>query len=211
MKFLVVLSLIAAAPMGQGAVIFWTNQEIPIPSTIEGVYLNVGTGETHSSDTTGFSNTQVNFFFGGFGIASNDDFLPARVAAGDLDPIRPLNQGDPVNATLSFGPQGFGGSSAHVSNTPGPETFQSGVPGYLGFQFDLNQDGQYVFGWMRVTLTNGSSDGVIHEWAYGTTPGEEIMVGVVPEPSSWMMGIIGVSLGIVFCRKRNGHPHEERS
>lgn len=197
--------------MGQGAVIFWANQEISIPSNFDGVYLSIGTGETHFSDAIGFSNTQVNFFFGGFGIATNEDFLPVRVGSGSLDPIRRLNPGDLVNGALFFGQQANGGSSGHVSTEPAPEQFESGVPGYLGFQFDLNQDGQYVFGWMRVTLTNGLSDGVIHEWAYSTTPGQEIIVGTVPEPSAWLLGILGGSLGMVFHRKRNGLWHEERS
>jgi hypothetical protein len=204
MKVLVVLSLIAAAPMGQGAIVLWANQEIAIPTTLEGVYLNIGTGETHFSDVTGFSNAQVNFFFGGFGIATNEDALPARVGVGSLDPIRRLNPGDPVNDTLSFGPQANGGSSGHLSTVPAPEQFESGVPGYLGFQFDLNEDGQYVFGWMRVTLTNGTSDGVIHEWAYSDTPGEEIVVGAVPEPSTWLLGLLGGTLAMGFRRTRNG-------
>lgn len=204
MKELIVLSFFITASLGRAAIILWANQEIAIPNSSVGVYLNPATGETHTSESVGFSNTAVNFFFRGQGILSTEDFMPARVGTGRLDPIRRLYPGDLVNGTLTFGPQGNGGSSGHVSTVPAPDQFESGVPGYLGFQLDLNEDGQYVFGWMRVTFSSGAEEAAIHEWAYRTAPGQEIIVGVVPEPSTWVGGFLGACMVMAFQRKRKG-------
>lgn len=53
----------------------------------------------------------------------------------------------------------------------GANQFENGVEGYLGFKFGRLDDGNFTFGWKRVTLTNGSGNGTIHEWAYSDTPG----------------------------------------
>jgi hypothetical protein len=82
------------------------------------------------------------------------------------------------------------------------DQFESGVPGYLGFQLDLNKNGQYVFGWMRVTFSSGAEEALIHEWAYSTTPAQEIIVGVVPEPSTCLGGFLWGCLVMAFHRKR---------
>lgn len=187
MKSLYVFPLIGfcslvSAPTGWGAIIYAGDREIPIPTTFTGIYLDLTNGNTHTSDPLGFSEAQINFFFGGLGIASDEDFLPARVGTGNLDPIQLLMPGDQVDATLSFGPVGNGGSDGHVASPPGPNQFESGLPGFIGFQLDLNQNDQFVYGWMRATLTNGSSEGVVHEWAFSDTPGEPVVVGVIPEP-----------------------------
>lgn len=193
-------SFFGMIPIAYCGTVFRLNEDIPIPNTFTGVYLDLVSGFTHFSDTTGFSNTQVNFFFGGAGIGSDEDFLPARVAAGQLEPIKPANFGEIVPGTLDFGPEGDGASADHVSNTPTGEQFESGVPGYIAFQLDLNEDGNYVAGWMRVTLTNGSSEGVIHGWAYSDTPGEPLAVGI-PEPSSALLALF-VTFPVLFVRRR---------
>ncbi len=56
--------------------------------------------------------------------------------------------------------------------------------GYVGLQF-LAADGLH-FGWIRVR-GGYDNDGTILDYAYNTVPGQSIMAGAVPEPSTWAL------------------------
>jgi len=175
--------------------------DFPIATTLDGIYLDLDSASAVPVDDD-LDNSQVNFFFGGDGLLSNDRFLPARLGVQSSDPIRNLPVGTVVSDSLFFTSPEFGTSMMHIGNSAAGQ-FENGVEGYLGFKFDRLDDGDFTFGWMRVTLTNGSSEGMIHEWAYSDTPGELIVVGrtVIPESTSGMLFLLA-SGGMVFLRRR---------
>lgn len=61
---------------------------------------------------------------------------------------------------------------------------------YAGLQFQI--DGQTHYGWVRAGAPiAGLNGGWIYEYAYETRPGEAILAGAVPEPSTWALLVAG--------------------
>jgi hypothetical protein len=79
---------------------------------------------------------------------------------------------------------------------------------YVGVQMELNNSGSFNYGWIGIHITNDAlATGEVVGYGYETTPGAPIGAGVVPEPSSCLLGILG---GAMVCsryiRKRlRGH------
>ena len=97
------LSLGLAGP-GKAVVVWSANVDIPIPTTFDGVYVDLDTGGGGSPVATGtspFAGADANFFFGGF-VVSNDGDLglssptwqPVRVAADNAATIANIPFGD---------------------------------------------------------------------------------------------------------------------
>jgi len=189
-----------AAP-AWSALIMSGEVNLSITTNLDGIYLDLVSGSVVPVDDD-LSDSQVNLFFGGDGIFTSERFLPARVGTGNSDSVLNLALGLPISNDLSFASAGFGSSMTHIGNNVGQ--FEIGTEGYIGFKFDRLDDDNYTFGWMRVTLTNGSSPGIVHEWAYSDTPGELVEVGgpvIIPEPMTGIMTLLA-SLGAVFLRRR---------
>ncbi|WP_461785708.1 hypothetical protein [Prosthecobacter sp.] len=98
----------------QSAIIYSGLQNIAIPTTFDGIYLDIDTGATSTSSTGGWD---VNFFFGGIGIGGSAAFQPARRVTGNLDTsmdtIRLFDLYDHIDDTLAFS-IGETGSSDHL-------------------------------------------------------------------------------------------------
>jgi hypothetical protein len=71
---------------------------------------------------------------------------------------------------------------------------------YIGLQFQ--QDGQTYYGWARVGApVVGINGGWIYDYAYETTPNMPILAGAVPEPGTWALFLVGLSIfGIRYWR-----------
>jgi hypothetical protein len=200
MKALFFSVFCAASANCPAALVYSGERNLPIPTTFAGVSLDLINDIGFEGDPApDWSDSQVNFFFGGDGVFSGPRFLPVRAGSQATDPIVSLSSGDLVGAASLVGPVGNGASENHIG--PGPGQFASGDEGYLGFRLDLTGAGDFVNGFMRVTLTNGSEPGTLHAWTYSDTPGETVTVGVIPEPAAAVLA--GVSgLGLVLLRRR---------
>lgn len=189
-----------AAP-ARSALIMSGDVNLSIIANQDGIYLDLVSASVVPVDDD-LSESQVNFFFGGDGIFTSDRFLPARSGTGHSDSVLNLAPGLPISNDLTFASAGFGSSMEHIGNSAGQ--FVIGTVGFIAFKFDRLDDDNYTFGWMRVTLTNGSSPGIVHEWAYSDTPGELVEVGgpvIIPEPMTGLMALLA-SCGAVFLRRR---------
>jgi hypothetical protein len=182
------------------ALIYSGPQNIPIPTTFAGVSLDLlAKSYFFGEPAPDWSNSQVNFFFGGSGIFSGPRFLPVRAGTEATSMIVSLMIGDQVGPTSFFGPVGNGVSEDHIGLAS--NQFASGAERFFGFRLDRTGNGEFVNGFMRVTLTNGNQAGVIHEWTYSDTVGETITVGAIPEPSSAVL--IGFSsTALLLLRRR---------
>jgi len=217
------LLLATSAP---AAVIYYSGiVDIPIPTTFNGVYLDIGLA-THStppddsplvqvdSYTVGYSQPSswdVNFFFGGIGIAYSNTFQPfVDDTVSNRSQILNVTLGTVIIAEAdlrTLGTAAFGGSgqsnqstgtshfNAPTINDPAYSAFTPGVEGYIAFVLVLNDTDYY--GWMRVTLTNDGTPGTIHNWAYSTDP--NFTVGMIPEPSAALLGGLGL---LALLRRR---------
>lgn len=196
---LLLLVALAAVGPASAALIYSGVRDHPIPTTFQGMYLDLISGDVIPGEDIDFTSSQVNFFFGGDGIASGPQFLPVRAANSNTAMTVNLPLGTVIDATSVTGPETFGGSSDHIG--PGPSQFPGSGDGYLGFRLDADENGTYTNGWMRVSLTNGSAEGVVHEWVYSDTPGEPVTVGVIPEPAALLLLASG-SLVLALRRRR---------
>jgi len=216
-----VLCTLLFATSSPAATIYYSGLvNIAIPTTFEGVYLDLGSasivpssGSTIETDsfTVGYSEPgswDVNFFFGGIGIAYSDTFQPFVDDAGDIfSQILNVTYGTVIEeyaTTLTLTQISFGGSGAndgegasHFDENPDNfSEFESGVTGYIAFV--LNPGIDEFYGWLRVTLKNDGTVGTIHEWAYSSD--ESFQVGQIPEPRAALLGGIGM---LLLLRRRH--------
>ena len=158
------------------------------------------------------------FLRGGF-VAHSDTLQPYREDSSDnLSALHNVGLGSvidgdpisPVPATGSSAPlltASFGGSGTTTgggldgNQTPthigsAANQFTNGAEGYLAFV--LEPEGTPQYGWIRVTLFDDGSDGIIHDWAFSSEP---ILVGAIPEPSVIGMLLLG-SLSLMIRGRR---------
>lgn len=187
-----------SATTASAAVIYFIDEDIPIPMSFEGVSVNLETGAT-SNILAGASGADMNFVLGGQGVSNDADQLassatwqPVRVGTGNTDLIDNLTYGSIVGPGSVTG-TGYGGSSNHFL------PFVSGEKGYLGFSLVL-ADTTVAYGWAEVTLQNDNTPGVIHSWAYENT-GAPIAIEVVPEPTQTLLLALGLSASVLRRRR----------
>ena len=78
-------------------VIYSNLQEIAIPATFDGLYLNVETGAWNTNMAAPEAGWDINPFYGGRAVANSPDFQPVRSGTGSDSPILDLSTG-----TMSF-------------------------------------------------------------------------------------------------------------
>lgn len=193
MKRFLILIALAVTPSVHGAIVSSGLVNIPVPFTLDGVYVNVLTRVTSLVPPPDFDTAPwFNLDFGGVDIVNGDSLRPVISA-----PDQVLNL--PVLALVS-GSSAFpaGGSASTTHMGPAPQQFQANAPGYFGFQFE--NAGSTYFGWAQVTTNDTGGTGVIHQWAYEDVANAGILVGVVPEPSGAVLLLL--SLGGWTLRRR---------
>jgi hypothetical protein len=69
---------------------------------------------------------------------------------------------------------------------------------YVGVQMELNNSGTFNYGWIGIRITNDAdATGEVVGYAYDTT-GAPIGAGVVPEPNSMLISLLG---GALICSR----------
>lgn len=215
--FLLFLSLILSVALAQQAsaqIILFENRNIPIPTDFDGVFIDIESGSTGTSNS--LSSWDVNPFFGGAGIANSPIFQPVRAGTGNLEPILNLPLGTSIGPGSTFS-SGFGGSDRHLGT--GPNQFEVGVPGYFGFQFTPEGTSDTLYGWMEVTLANNLPGGVVSGWAFDST-GNPIFAGSFFElgqlfnsaiPMNQAVGLLASNIHSTGTRDFAGRLHRVRT
>ena len=170
----------------RAAVIYSGFQNLEIPTTFDGIYLDIDTGITGTSEAAGWD---INPFFGGSGVANSPAFQPDRTGTGNSDPIFRITVGATVNDARLFSTN-YGGSQTHL----GPQ-FTDGMEGYLGFRFETNANAGPYYGWMRVTFTGNTAGAVIKDWAYEDSGGAIVTGRVQQSAASAGKQTVGLSPG----------------
>jgi hypothetical protein len=192
------LAIASLTASSHAAIIYSSTQNILIPTTFVGVYIDIDGGGTVAEEGAGWD---VNFIFNGEGIGSSPSFHPVTATILLDAPTLNLSAGTSVNSSSTFAstyPGGYSSSSTHVGNSLGQ--FASSTEGYIGFKFTTNESTGPLFGWMRVVLSNTAATGIVKDWAYENS-GSSINVGVVPEPSSFCLFALG-TLALVMRRSK---------
>ncbi|HOA63145.1 MAG TPA: PEP-CTERM sorting domain-containing protein [Verrucomicrobiota bacterium] len=88
-----------------------------------------------------------------------------------------------------------------ISGTGASGSF-AGQHAYMGIEFQRN--GASHYGWMLLQVSGSfAAVAAIESWAWETRPGEAILAGTVPEPSTWALLVGGGVLMLWFRRKRH--------
>jgi hypothetical protein len=169
-------------------VIYSNLQDIAIPTTYDGVYLNVGNGTWNTDMFSPVAGWNINPYFGGLVLFNSPGFQPVRSGTGNVDAVLNLPAGTSVSGSSAFstfvqgpnggnpGGPGYGGSETHLGGGAGQ--FTAGEEGYIGFKPNGTD-----YGWMRVVFTNNTGGALIKDWAY-QTGGSSIATGNVLQSGS---------------------------
>ena len=181
-----------------GIVLYEPN--LPIPQTIDGLYLNVYTGATANVEPVDYNKAPwINPFFGGTFFGNGNLALPVITGT---DQLLNLTPGTLVDAGSTFA-KGEGGSTTHMG--PAADQFQPGVAGYVGFAFQPGMGGSTYYGWANVMFDNTGA-GTIYRYAYEDTAGKGIVTAAVPEPSHAILLLVGLAC-FAFRRRILGPRH----
>lgn len=174
--WMVALAFIASPGMAQvPQVVYGGLRDIVIPADMDGVYIDLGTGQSSTSEPVTWD---INPFYGGYAIANADRFQPVRLTSDVESVVLRLDPGTSVGPTGVYA-SAAAGSVGHLGS--GADQFSPGQEGYLGFQWTPAPGQGPYYGWMRVVLTANGVGGLIRDWAY-RTDGTPIAVGEMPVP-----------------------------
>lgn len=139
-------------------------------------------------------------------------------ASNSLDaalPFGTLVSGSPDSSLEWISGQYAAGRVSYWSTEPPePDTEWRGLLGetgdvYLGIDFEV--EGSTHYGWINVTLGEKNPDlgfetPITASWAYETTPDTPIIAGVIPEPSTGVLTMVGsLSLLLLARSRRRGN------
>lgn len=78
--------------------------------------------------------------------------------------------------------------------------------GAMGFEFKIGAGTHYGYIHYNFTSTNGTvysgGQGTILGWAYEDIPGKSITAAPIPEPSAWILSVVGGTVFLVLRRRR---------
>ena len=192
----------AVTPACRAAIVYSSQQDIPIPLDPEGEYLRLDTGAVAGALPANWATAPwINPFFGGVDIANSPLLRP--VIAG-TDQILNLAPGTLIGSGSNF-VAGESGSSTHFGLGSGQ--FALNVPGYLGVTFRSTVGGPDYYGWIEMQISNVGA-GKIISWAYENVSAAPIVAGdtrIAPEPG--VLALLGIGLLGFGRRLRGAHRH----
>lgn len=189
-------AMLGAANQADAAVVWSGVVNINIPTSVDGVYVNVVTGQSGASGT-GVSGWDINpygttsmGFYGNTGGGFMRDGGSSPTLVDNLAFMEIIG----TSATFGSGTLGVESTGATAMNLNSSENL-------VGFQFLNESTGQIHFGWMRIqfTGTSFSQPRAIVEYAYEDTAGASIQAGVIPAPGA--LALIGAA-GLLTRRRR---------
>lgn len=186
---------LVASP-AKGAVSYSGIVNLSIPTTFDGIYLNVATGGIGFADST--PGWDVNIYSTtGLGLWSPSNSLPSEsvYASTSVNNIPNLTLGTEIGLGSTFSVSGEGSISQWNLNS---------TDNLVGFRFVNEENSNLVhYGWFRMGF--GSSitapERRIVDYAYDTVAGQSIQAGAIPEPSSIVL-LLGAAAAATAYRRR---------
>ena len=188
---LAVGAALVGAEQRADAYIVWSGIiNINIPSSTDGVYLNVITGQSGTTgsgvsgwDVNPWSSSGLNFFS-----PSNAPVGGAYVTGNGAFTTRVDNL---AFNTVIGASQGFGAGAAESTGTTAFNL--NSTQNLVGFRFVNEATGSTHYGWMRLQLWSGPGiqPRAIVEYAYESVAGASINAGLIPAPGA--IALLGLS------------------
>jgi MYXO-CTERM domain-containing protein len=189
-------AMFGAAHQADAGIVWSGIVNINIPSNIDGVYLNVITGQSGSSgssvagwDLNPYSASNLTFFSPtGGGVVRG--FGSSATAVDNLAYLTVIGAGSAFN---------YGGGSVETTGATAMNLNSS--ENLIGFRFVNEATGATHYGWMRLqfTGTSFSQPRAIVEYAFESTAGASIQAGVIPAPGA--LALLGAA-GLMARRRR---------
>jgi len=189
-------AMFGAAHQADAGIVWSGIVNINIPSTTDGVYLNVITGQSGSSggsvagwDVNPYSASNLTFFSPTGGGAVRG-FGASSTAVDNLAYLTVIGAGSSFN----YGTGSVETTGATAMNLNSSENL-------IGFRFVNEATGATHYGWMRIqfTGTSFSQPRAIVEYAFESTAGASIQAGVIPAPGA--LALVGAA-GLLARRRR---------
>lgn len=189
-------AMLGAAHQADAAIVWSGIRNINIPSNVDGVYLNVITGQFGATGGA-VSGWDVNPYG-----ASNMSFF-ANTGGGYM---RAFGSSTTLVDNLAFltvigASQTFGSGTGGVETTGATSMNLNSSENLIGFRFVNEATGATHYGWMRIqfTGTSFSQPRAIVEYAFEDTAGASIQAGVIPAPG--VLALLGAA-GLIARRRR---------
>jgi hypothetical protein len=207
-----VLGVVAAAIVGaagvllpmksEAAIVYSGVQNINIPITISGVYLNLVTG-VFSGSPAGAAGWDINpWGTSTLFVWANNAASPTSGLVSGLGSSTTLTDnlgvGTVVGAAQTYG-------RTDNIETTGPTAFLLNAINYVGIRFLNEPTGTTHFGWvaLRTSAAFNATRSIV-DWAYESVPNTSITVGNrgIPEPAT--LGLIALALAAATGASRRG-------
>ena len=187
-------AMLGAAHQADAGIVWSGIVNINIPSNIDGVYLNVITGQSGSAGSS-VSGWDLNPYS-----ASNLTFFSPT--GGGM--VRGLGSSTSLVDNLAYltvigSSQAYGSGSVETTGATAMNLNSS--ENLVGFRFVNEATGATHYGWARLqfTGTSFSQPRAIVEYAYESTAGASIQAGVIPAPGA--LALVGAA-GLLARRRR---------
>ena len=188
--------MLGAAHQADAGIVWSGIVNINIPSSTDGVYLNVITGQTGSSgssvsgwDLNPYSSSNLTFF---------------QPSGGGM--VRGLGTSSTLVDNLAYltvigAGASFNYGSGSVETTGATAMNLNSSENLVGFRFVNESTGATHYGWARLqfTGTSFSQPRAIVEYAFESTAGTSIQAGVIPAPGA--LALVGAA-GLLARRRR---------
>jgi hypothetical protein len=135
---------------------------------------------------------------GGYPLAAGTEISASLIASGPVDLVWDSSEATLfIYGILDGGDEDYGGFFGE---------------GYLGVSFEV--DGSTHYGWIELSqaIDRPSPENqylYVHGWAYESTPDTPIVAGVIPEPSTGILTMVG-SLSILLIARSRRHGKQQR-
>ena len=173
---------------------------IQIPTTDDGVFIDLNTGAFGSSRTA-VAGWDLNIFGAGTLMLSGQGdvgFMASGGASGSLIDNLDFMAQIGESSSFSSGPMGVETTGSAAMNFNSSQNL-------IGFRFLDASTGGYHYGWMRLQLSDSSigEPRAIFEYLWESTPGAWTSAGVIPAPGAIAL-LAGMPCGLAGRRRRRG-------
>jgi hypothetical protein len=183
-----VVAVMGLATPAQAVLVYSGPVNIAVPDNIDGIYLNLVTG-AFSPDALSAPGWDINPYsalagnFNLWGATTTTWYNPSGVISNGAGYVLPT--GTSIGPGANFFRPG-GGTNVGTS-------VALNAANLFGVQFTNEAGGTTHYGWVEVTFGATAGSRAITGYAFDSTPGAAVQAGIVPEPETYALMLLGLA------------------